>query len=128
MYNFFPNKKKISKRNLVKFYYLFGYSVGYKSKRLFNKRGLYGLQCSLPPVEEVLDSVLYRNGFVHHGHGSVLQCCFSHAMVDVLVLREHPELHLCLHAHCLWKRAAVSFQSRSLKGIVRRECITNDIE
>lgn len=56
---------------------------------------------SLPPVEEVLNSVLHGLGFMHHRHRFVLQCSVSHTVVNVFVLLEHPQLHLRLHAHSL---------------------------
>lgn len=56
---------------------------------------------SLPPVEEILNSILHGLGFVHHRHRFVLQCGVSHTVVNVFVLLEHPQLHLRLHAHCL---------------------------
>lgn len=54
-------------------------------------------------MEEILDAFLHGFGFMHHGHGSVLQRCLSHAVVDIFILLEHPQLHLCLHAHWLHK-------------------------
>lgn len=55
----------------------------------------------LPSVKEVLDSVLHTLGLMHHAHWFVLQGSVSHAVVNVLVLLEHPQLHLCLHTHGL---------------------------
>lgn len=52
-------------------------------------------------MEEILDPLIHRLGLVHHGHGFALQSRVSHAVVNVLVLLEHPQLHLCLYAHRL---------------------------
>lgn len=62
---------------------------------------LAAVQSSFPPVEKVLDPILHTLGLVHHAHGFVLQSGVSHAVVNILVLLEHPEFHLCLHTHSL---------------------------
>lgn len=59
---------------------------------------------SFPP-EEVLDAFLY--GLRPHAHWLVLEGRLSHAVVDVLVLLEHAQLHLCLPAHGLSGRMGI---------------------
>lgn len=66
------------------------------------KNTLNGVLWLLPPVKEILDSFLHRLGFMHHGHWFVLQSSVSHTVVNVFILLEHPQLHFCLHTHCLW--------------------------
>lgn len=52
-------------------------------------------------MEEILDSLLHALWLVHHGHRFVLQGSVSHAVVNIFILLEHPELHLRLHPHRL---------------------------
>lgn len=72
----------------------------------------------LPPVEEILDPLLNRLGFVQHGHGFVFQGRFSHAVINILVLLEHPQLHLCLHAHRLWGKQSYQRITTGISALV----------
>lgn len=72
-----------------------------KRKKTPRNQKLAAARRLFPPMEEILDSLLHALWFVHHGHGFVLQRSVSHAVVNVFILLEHPELHLRLHPHRL---------------------------
>lgn len=54
------------------------------------------MQCLKMLVAEGLYVVINTDCF---SHGLVLQGSLSHAVVDMLILLENPQLHLSLHTH-----------------------------
>lgn len=74
---------------------------------------------SLLPVKEILDPLVHGPGFMHHGHWLVLQSRLPHAVVNILILLEHPQLHLRLHAHGLRKGQRESVLGRSASELYK---------